>query len=100
MCFPRSVVTGFSVEVDLGRRYEELSLHICRGGNRGDGENVAFMIPGLLGALNSYDQATKGIWRMSWHQKTLKGVEDCDKLGGVVKRALIPRSLNWRVLNS
>lgn len=100
MCFPRLIGAVFSVEISLGRRYKELSLHICRGENRGDGENDEFSIPSSLGALNSYDQATKGIWRMSWHQKTLKGVEDCEKLGGVVKRALIPRSLNRHVLNS
>lgn len=39
-------------------------------------------------------QATKGVWGMPWRQKAMKGVEDCDKLGGLVKRELIPRSLN------
>jgi hypothetical protein len=34
--------------------------------------------------------ATKGAWGMSWRQKALKGVEDCEKLGGVVKQMLIP----------
>jgi hypothetical protein len=28
---------------------------------------------------------------MSWRQEALKGVEDCDKLGEIVKRVLIPR---------
>ena len=28
-----------------------------------------------------------------------KGVEDCEKSGGVVKRALIPEYLNDRILN-
>jgi hypothetical protein len=37
---------------------------------------------------------------MSWRQEAMKGVEDCDKLGGAVKRALIPRSLNYRELNT
>jgi hypothetical protein len=27
---------------------------------------------------------------MSWHQKALKGVEDCEKPGETVKRVLIP----------
>lgn len=27
---------------------------------------------------------------MSWHQEALKGVEDCDKPGEAVKRAMIP----------
>jgi len=34
------------------------------------------------------------MWGMSWRQKAMKGVADCDKLGGTVKRVLIPRSLN------
>ena len=44
-------------------------------------------------------QATKGMWGMSWRQKAMKGVEDCDKPGGMVKRVLIPGSLNYRALN-
>ena len=44
--------------------------------------------------LDSCGQATKGAWGMSWRQKALKGVEDCDKPGEVVKRALIPGFLN------
>ena len=32
-------------------------------------------------------------------RKASKGVEDCEKLGGAVKRVLIPRSLNRHVLN-
>ena len=39
---------------------------------------------------NKCGQATKGTWGMSWRQEALKGVEDCEKLGGAVKRALIP----------
>ena len=35
-------------------------------------------------------QATKGVWGMSWRQEAMKGVEDCDKPGGMVKRVLIP----------
>lgn len=42
------------------------------------------------GAFDSCGQATKGTWGMSWRQKPMKGVEDCDKPGVVVKRALIP----------
>jgi len=34
------------------------------------------------------------VWGMPRRQKAMKGVEDCDKLGGLVKRELIPRSLN------
>ena len=39
-------------------------------------------------------QASKGVWGMSWRQEAKKGVEDCDKPGGMVKRVLIPGSLN------
>ena len=35
-------------------------------------------------------QATKGVWGMPWRQKAMKGVEDCDKPGELVKRELIP----------
>ena len=45
---------------------------------------------GLLGGLDNGGQAIKGARGMSWHKKALKGVEDCEKSGVVVKRALIP----------
>ena len=51
------------------------------------------------GVLDSCGQAIKGTWGMSWRQEALKGVEDCEKPGGVVKRALIPGFPNWRALN-
>jgi hypothetical protein len=44
-------------------------------------------------------QAIKGVWGMSWRQEAMKGVEDCDKPGEAVKRAMIPGSLNERRLN-
>jgi hypothetical protein len=44
-------------------------------------------------------QATKGVWRMSWRQKAMKGVEGCDKLGEAVKQALIPGFPNDRAPN-
>ena len=50
-------------------------------------------------ALDSRGQATKGAWGMSWRQESLKGVEDCEKLGEAVKQALIPRYPNWHPLN-
>jgi hypothetical protein len=31
------------------------------------------------------------MWGMPWRQEAKKGVEDCEKLGGLVKRELIPR---------
>ncbi|MBA4105197.1 MAG: hypothetical protein C0485_05515 [Pirellula sp.] len=45
-------------------------------------------------AFDKCGQATKGVWGMSWHQKAMKGVEVCEKLGGVDKQMMIPRSLN------
>ena len=44
-------------------------------------------------------QATKGVWGMSWRQEAMKGVEDCDKPGEMVKRVLIPGFPNYRTLN-
>ena len=44
----------------------------------------------LRRVLDIGGQATKGAWGMSRRQKAMKGVEGCEKLGGVVKRALIP----------
>ena len=60
--------------------------------------------PRLLGgrpwrASESCGQATKGTWGMPWHQEAMKGVEDCDKPGGAVKRALIPGLPNSGALN-
>jgi len=39
------------------------------------------------------------VWGMPWRQEAMKGVEDCEKLGGLVKRELIPRSLNQPDVN-
>ena len=51
-------------------------------------------------AFDLCGQATKGAWGMSWRQEALKGVEDCEKLGVTVKRVMIPRFPNGRMLNS
>ena len=45
-------------------------------------------------------QTIKGTWGMSWRQKAMKGVEVCEKLGGVDKRTMIPRFLNRYLLNT
>ena len=44
----------------------------------------------VTGVLDLSGQATKGAWGMSWHQKAMKGVEVCEKLGGADKQAIIP----------
>ena len=44
-------------------------------------------------------QATKGMWGMSRRQEAMKGVEDCDKPGVLVKRELIPGFPNYSGLN-
>ena len=44
--------------------------------------------------LDICGQATKGAWGMSWRQKTMTGVEDCEKSGVVVKQTLIPEFPN------
>ena len=57
--------------------------------------------PGL-GSERAFDlggQATKGAWGMSWRQKALKGVENCDKPGVIVKQVLIPGFPNWPAPN-
>ena len=54
---------------------------------------------GVKQGVDQCGQATKGVWGMPWRQEAMKGVEDCDKLGGLVKRELIPRSLNYPRLN-
>ena len=55
--------------------------------------------PRRLRGRGQRGQATKGVWGMPWHQEAKKGVEDCDKPGGSVKRELIPGSLNYPRLN-
>ena len=52
-----------------------------------------------LRVLDICGQATKGAWGMSWRQKTMTGVEDCEKSGVVVKQTLIPEYPNQPVLN-
>lgn len=50
--------------------------------------------PWEVQGVDQCGQATKGVWGMPWRQEAMKGVEDCDKLGGLVKRELIPRFPN------
>ena len=52
-----------------------------------------------LRGVDQCGQATKGVWGMPWRQEAMKGVEDCDKPGGLVKRELIPGSLNYSGVN-
>ncbi len=49
--------------------------------------------------LNNCGQATKGTWGMSWRQKAMTGVEDCENFGVAVKQALIPKFPNYLMLN-
>jgi len=53
-----------------------------------------------LRELDLCGQAIKGVWGMSWYQEAMKGVEDCEKPGGVVKQTIIPGFPNWRTLNT
>jgi uncharacterized protein YdeI (YjbR/CyaY-like superfamily) len=50
--------------------------------------------------LKQSGQVIKGVWRISRCQEAMKGVEDCDKPGEAVKRALIPGFLNYCMPNS
>jgi hypothetical protein len=53
----------------------------------------------FMRAFDKCGQATKGVWGMSWHQEAMKGVEVCDKPGGVDKQVMIPGFPNQRVAN-
>jgi hypothetical protein len=44
--------------------------------------------------IDKCDQATKGVWWMSWHREATKDVVACDMLRGAGKRAMIRRFLN------
>jgi hypothetical protein len=61
----------------------------------------AFVFVGNCGwrGRDQCGQATKGMWGMSWRQKAMKGVEDCDKPGGAVNQALRPGFPNELALN-
>ena len=90
------------------RSIRYLLLSACNGQD-GSGVLVVFLVgsPGLryaeaLGYRQGVDQcgqATKGVWGMPRRQQAKKGVEDCDKPGGLVKRELIPGSLNHLHVN-
>ena len=44
--------------------------------------------------IDKCDQATKGVWWMSWHREATKDAAACDKLRGTGKQVLIRRILN------
>lgn len=44
--------------------------------------------------IDKCDQATKGVWWMSWHLEAMKDVGTCDKLREVGNQTLIRRFLN------
>ena len=58
---------------------------------------AGFVCLAVRRALDLSGQATKGTWGMSWHRKAMKGVEVCEKPGGVDKRALILGFPNCRL---
>ena len=58
-------------------------------GPRGSGEKERGVT-----AIHRCDQARKSTWWMPWRPEAKKDVVGCDKLRGVVKQALIRRSLN------
>ena len=64
-----------------------------RSSNSHDGL-VASATSSKARAFDKCGQATKGVWGMSWHQEAMKGVEVCEKLGGVDKQVMIPRYPN------
>ena len=44
--------------------------------------------------IDKCDQATKGVWWMSWHPEAMKDVVACDMLRRAGKQALTRRFLN------
>ena len=63
---------------------------------------LSVMATTMTGSWRGQDQcgqATKGVWGMSRRQEAMKGVEDCEKPGELVKRELIPGFPNNRALN-
>ena len=54
------------------------------------GHALAGVIDGRRRALDIGGQATKGVWGMSRHEKATKGVEVCEKPGGLDRHNLIP----------
>ena len=60
---------------------------------------LAGSVLGESRALNNHGQATKGARGMSWCQEALKGVEVCEKSGGIDKQVVIPEFPNRLALN-
>ena len=92
-------------------RREKRRINSLHKSVRMHGQVVAELVPILVkrpqpkgGGMNCQGedqcgQATKGVWGMPRRQEAMKGVEDCDKPGGLVKRELIPGFPNDRALN-
>ncbi len=77
-----------------------LSTHLRPGSGSGNLERCRLPNPPRGGrGRDQCGQATKGVWGMSGRQQAMKGVEDCDKPGGAVKRALRPGFPNDPTLN-
>jgi hypothetical protein len=57
-------------------------------------ENRKSEIENPMTVIDKCDQATKGVWWMSWHREAMKDVGACDKLRGAGNQALIRRFLN------
>ena len=91
------------IESWINRYKPSLDVQIGTGllvAHRGLVASVAGVLRRDARALNQCGQATKGVWGMSWRQEAMKGVEVCEKSGGVDKRALIPEFPNCRALNT
>ena len=87
-------ISGSAVLFGYGRnRFGSWSIHF-----QGDLGSVSNRVL-VIGEQDQCGQATKGVWGMSWRQEAKKGVEDCDKPGGMVKRVLIPGYPNQRPVN-
>ena len=93
---PQKLINAVATCFLSGRTWKRQELSIRTLFRTG---RLAWKRPGRTRGKDHCGQATKGVWRMSWRQKAMKGVEGCDKLGEAVKQALIPGFPNDRAPN-
>ena len=80
-----TVTTALSRDAVVDERH---ATGFCSVANRKS--NIA----NRMTVIDKCDQATKGVWWMSWHPEAMKDAAACDKLREAGKQALIRRFLN------
>jgi hypothetical protein len=84
--------------VTFSQQEPDAQARVCLLGSVASSK-IFFLVGESQSGRDQCGQATKGVWGMSWRQEAMKGVENCDKPGGLVKRELIPGFPNDHVLN-